>query len=85
MPIESTLTEHRRGVVTRDVPACGLKAGDMGVVVHIDRTERGEIVGYMLELFAADGATIDVVSVPADAVRPAMSSDQMAVRPVAAE
>jgi hypothetical protein len=39
----------------------------------------------MLELFAADGSTIGVVTVPADAVRAPSEDDMLHVRRVAAE
>jgi hypothetical protein len=39
----------------------------------------------MLEFFALDGESIDVVSVPAEAVRPVRADDLMHARPVAAE
>jgi hypothetical protein len=43
------------------------------------------VTRYLPKLFAIDGSTIDVVDVPADAVRPARSNDLSHARPVAAE
>lgn len=80
------ISEHSHAVLTRDIPDLGLAAGDVGVVVHIHMgPDRNAPLGYMLELFTVDGKTIDVVSVPADAVRPSADADRLHVRPVAAE
>jgi pyruvate/2-oxoglutarate dehydrogenase complex dihydrolipoamide acyltransferase (E2) component len=80
------LREHGFAVVTRDLPAQRLCAGDVGVVVHIHRRagERAP-VGYMLETFTVEGESLDVVSVPADAVRPTTEHDVASARPAAAE
>lgn len=82
----STIKEHGFAVVTRDVPEAGLRAGDVGVVVHVHtRPGSAEPVGYMLETFTVDGEGIDTVSVPADAVRATTERDMASARPVAAE
>jgi hypothetical protein len=78
------LPEHSYAVVTRDVPAEKVCTGDVGVIVHIHQNEAGEAIGYLLELFTPDGESLDVVSVPADAVRALGPNDRAAVR-VAAE
>jgi Domain of unknown function (DUF4926) len=80
-----TIAEHDVVVLTRDVPAHKLIAGDSGVVVSVHTDASGARAGYLLELFAVDGSTIDVVDVPADAVRPARRSDLSHARAVAAE
>lgn len=82
----STIAEHQRAVMTRDIPDLGLVAGDVGVVVHIHR-KPGEAnpVGFMLEFFSLDGESLREESVPADAVRPVTAGDLMHARPVAAE
>ena len=70
--------------MTRDLPDQGLRAGDFGVVIHIHKDQTsGVTLGYLLELFAANGEALDEISVPADAVRPAQAQDR--VRVVAAE
>lgn len=80
MPAE-IIPEHARAILTRDVPDAGLLAGDVGVVVHVHQGGAGDApIGYMLELFSASGETIDVVSVPAEAVRPARGDDRLRVR-----
>ena len=82
-----TIAEHTRAVLMKDLPAQGLRAGDYGVVVHVghDPKDASLVLGYMLEIFAADGSTLGVVDVPADAVRPGRPDDIPCVRPVAAE
>jgi hypothetical protein len=52
-------------VLTRDLPAEGLRKGDVGavVLVHQDGT------AYEVEFVTLDGRTLAVVSLPADAVR----------------
>jgi len=53
-------------VLTRDLPEHGLKAGDVGAVVH--RYAAGE--GYEVEFVSAEGRTLGVITLgPAD-VRP---------------
>jgi len=70
------IKEYERVVLTVDLPKYNLKVGDVGVVVMIHRS--GE--GYELELFSADGQTLDVVTVEAEQVRPATHRDMMHVR-----
>lgn len=63
-----TLALYQRAVLTRDLPEEGLRAGDVGVIVE-HYPARGDIPeGYELEIFAATGQTIAVVSVPASAI-----------------
>ncbi|OQW63954.1 MAG: hypothetical protein A4S17_00120 [Proteobacteria bacterium HN_bin10] len=84
--MSAEIREHSYAVVARDLPGEGLRAGDVGVVVHIHRRPgESEPVGYMLETFTVDGEGLDTVSVPADAVRAATSNDMAHARPVAAE
>lgn len=64
-----------------DIPDGGFehmpfKAGDVGVVVHI--VSNG--AGYLLEMFAADGSTLDVISVEAHQVRAVTDRDILCVR-----
>ena len=82
----NAIKEHGYAVVTRDLPEVGLRAGDVGVVVHVHlRPGSAEPAGYMLETFTIDGEGIDTMSVPADAVRPTTERDMASVRQVAAE
>lgn len=52
-------------VLTSDLPEHGLKAGDVGTVVLAHAAS-----GYEIEFMTLDGATVAVVSLPADNVRP---------------
>jgi len=53
-------------VLTEDVPASGLKAGDVGAVVMVHRG--GE--GFEVEFVTLAGETVSVVTVPSRAIRP---------------
>ncbi|HVU10461.1 MAG TPA: DUF4926 domain-containing protein [Phototrophicaceae bacterium] len=70
------IKEHERVALTADLPQYRLKAGDIGVVVMI----HGAHEGYELELFSADGQTLDVVTVDAAQVRPLTHRDMMHAR-----
>ncbi len=59
------IKEHDRIVLTSDLPGEGLKAGDVGTVVHVHR--EGE--AFEVEFVALDGHTIAVATVPASHVR----------------
>lgn len=52
------IQEHERAVLIVDLPEHGLKAGDVGTDVHI----YDDGVAYELEIFSADGHTLDVVT-----------------------
>jgi ATP-dependent exoDNAse (exonuclease V) alpha subunit len=60
------MREHERVVLTRDVPAEGLKQGDVGTVVHLYRGE----AAYEVEFVALDGETVAIVTLAAQDVRP---------------
>ncbi|MCI0712657.1 MAG: DUF4926 domain-containing protein [Chloroflexi bacterium] len=70
------IKEHERVALTEDLPEYQLQAGDIGVVVMI----HGDHEGYELEIFSADGHTLDVVTVEADQVRPVSRRDVLHVR-----
>lgn len=70
------IKEHEQIVLTTDLPEYDLKAGDVGVVVHI----HGDGEAYELEIFALDGRTLDVVTVEASQVRPVSRRDVLHVR-----
>lgn len=52
-------------VLTTDLPEHGLRAGDIGTVVHV--YQQGE--GYEVEFMTLDGETIAVVAIYANQVR----------------
>lgn len=59
------INEHDRVVLIVDLPEYHLKAGDVGIAVHIYST--GE--AYEVEFFTLDGHTLDVVTLEAEQVR----------------
>ncbi|MBZ0317571.1 MAG: DUF4926 domain-containing protein [Anaerolineae bacterium] len=70
------IKEHEQVVLTTDLPEYDLKAGDVGIVIHI--YSDGE--AYELEIFALDGRTLDIVTVEAAQVRPVSRRDMLHVR-----
>ena len=60
------INEHECVVLTEDLPAEGLKAGDIGTVVHIH--EGG--AAYEVEFMTLTGETIAVTTLLAAQVRP---------------
>ncbi|MGI6086878.1 MAG: DUF4926 domain-containing protein [Kiritimatiellia bacterium] len=60
------LKEHKRVVLNTDVPASGLKAGDVGTIVHVHNAGRA----YEVEFVSLDGDTSFVVTVEANSLRP---------------
>jgi calcineurin-like phosphoesterase family protein len=70
------MKEYEQVVLTEDLPKHDLKAGDLGTVVMI----HGDHAGYELEIFSADGRTLDVVTVEAHQVRPVSRRDVLHVR-----
>lgn len=74
------IKEHERVALIVDLPESHLIIGDVGVVVMI----HGDHEGYELEIFSADGHTLDVVTVHADQVRPVNRRDILHVRELSA-
>jgi hypothetical protein len=72
------IKEHEKAVLTVDLPGYNLKAGDVGVVVHV--YSRGN--AYEIEFFTLDGHTLDVVTVESSQVRPISSMEIMHARPL---
>jgi hypothetical protein len=70
--------EHDVVVLTRDLPAEGLLAGDVGAVVG-----RYAAGGYEVEFTAADGSTIAVVTLAGDDIRQRRRREILHVREVA--
>lgn len=77
------LALFERVVLTGDLPGEGLKAGDVGVVVEHHPATPQVPEGYELEVFAASGKTLAVVSVPSTFVRRATERDVLTVRELA--
>lgn len=62
-------------VVTKDLPALGLRRGDVGAVVQVYSRDALEV-----EFVTATGATQAVVTLGVDSVRPVSRKDLLAVR-----
>jgi hypothetical protein len=69
-------------VLTRDVPAKALCAGDVVKIVDRHPVPGGED-GYSIEVFNALGDTIAVTSVPESALEPLLSNEVFSVRRIA--
>jgi hypothetical protein len=78
-----TLTLYQRAVLTRDLPGERLRTGDVGVLVEHHPAGATVPEGYEVEFFAANGETVAVVSVPANALRQAGERDMLSVRELA--
>lgn len=70
------IVEHESVVLTEAIPAAGLEAGDVGVVVHIHRG--GE--AYEVEFMTLDGGTLTVETLSSSQVRAARNLDILHVR-----
>jgi phage terminase large subunit-like protein len=73
--------ELDRVVLTRDLPAEKLRAGDVGIVVHA----YADGSAVEVEVFSLTGATLAVATIPADSLRRVDARDVVSARPIAAE
>jgi hypothetical protein len=64
-------------VLTRDLPAHGLRAGDLGAVVQIYEPD-----GLEVEFVTASGKTGALLTLNLNDVRPVADNDLVAVRPL---
>ena len=69
--------EHDRVILTGDLAKEGLKAGDVGTIVHVHR--HGE--AFEVEFLALDGHTVAVATVTASEIRPVTARDVTHARP----
>ena len=74
------IKEHQRIVLTVDVPAERLTAGDVGTVVHVYRDGQA----YEVEFVTLDGRTAAVVTLEAGQVRPVSPREITHARELAA-
>jgi hypothetical protein len=70
------INEHDCVVLTEDVAGDGLKAGDMGTVVHIHQGG----AAYEVEFMTLTGETIAVTTLSSTQVRPLARRDMAHVR-----
>ncbi len=72
------IKEHDRVVLTTDLAKEGLKAGDVGTVVHIHA--RGE--AFEVEFLTLDGRTVAIATVLSSQLRPVTRRDITHARPL---
>ena len=72
------MTEHDTVVLTRSLPEHGLESGDVGAIVHV--YEAGK--GFEVEFVAGSGATLAVVTLDANDVRPVATGEILHVRSI---
>jgi hypothetical protein len=72
-----TYRELETVVLTRDLPEHGLRAGDLGTVVHVHAANALEV-----EFVRASGQTHALVTLATADVRPVQDQDLVAVRSV---
>jgi hypothetical protein len=65
------IKEHDQVVLTSDLPEVGMKAGDVGTVVHI--YPHGE--AYEVEFFTLHGKTAAIATVRSSQLRPVSPHD----------
>jgi hypothetical protein len=70
------IREHERVILTHDLPAEELQAGDVGTVVHVHRG--GE--AFEVEFLTLQGATAAVATLPATHIRPVTQRDMTHAR-----
>ncbi len=70
------ITQHASVVLTENIPASGLEAGDVGVVVHVHRDGKA----YEVEFMSLNGSTLAIQTLEARQVREARSRDIPHVR-----
>ncbi|MFN0180198.1 MAG: DUF4926 domain-containing protein [Gemmatimonadales bacterium] len=71
-----TYAELETVVLARDLPEVGLKAGDLGAIVHVHSP-----TSFDVEFVRASGATQALVTVSLDQLRSVTDRDLIAVRP----
>jgi Domain of unknown function (DUF4926) len=70
------IKEHERVILTNDLAAEGLKAGDVGTVIHVHR----EGQAFEVEFLTLHGETAAIATVPAAHIRPVTQRDMTHAR-----
>jgi Domain of unknown function (DUF4926) len=73
---------YKDAILTVDLPAEGLRSGDVGTVVERHQVPGVMETGYSVEFFDMTGRTVAVVTVPASNLRVPTSADLPSVREV---
>lgn len=79
----ANLELYKDVILTVDLPAEGLRAGDVGTLVEHHQVPGLVEVGYSVEFFDMTGHTVAVVVVPASNLRSPTSADLPSVRKMA--
>lgn len=74
------IREHDCIVLTADIPAAGMVAGDVGTVVHV----HGSGEAFEVEFVTLTGSTVAVATVREDQLRPVSQQDVNHVRVLSA-
>ena len=74
------IQEHDCIVLTDDIPTEGLRAGDVGTVIHV----HGAQAGYEVEFMTLTGRTVAVATVLPSQMRPVGPRDLTHVRELVA-
>jgi hypothetical protein len=77
------LEMYQRTILTVDLPAEGLRAGDVGTIVDEHVVPGVKETGYSVEFFDMTGGTVAVVTVPASSLREPTPADRPSVRVMA--
>jgi hypothetical protein len=73
-----------RVALTEDLPARGLRRGDVATIVEQHAGQPGQEPGYTVEIFNAVGQSVDVVTVRESQIEPLTEHELLSVRPLAA-
>jgi hypothetical protein len=60
------IKEHDRVVLKKEVPAQGLKAGDVGTVIHVHKKDKA----FEVEFVALDGEALAIATLDGSEIRP---------------
>ena len=74
------LEMFQRAILTVDLPAVGLRAGDVGTVVDEHHPPGISETGYSVEFFDMTGRTVALVTLPASSLREPTPADRPSVR-----
>lgn len=72
----STFRELDAVVLINDIESSGLRAGDLGAVVHVHASDSFEV-----EFVTASGKTESLLTLSASDIRPVRDDDLLSVRP----
>jgi hypothetical protein len=78
------LEMFQRAILTVDLPAEGLRAGDVGTIVDEHVVPGVKETGYSVEFFDMTGGTVAVVTVPGSSLREPTTQDLPSVRVLSA-